>query len=199
MYIYNSTKLNKNIIQHSLCTVSLSSYGKAYIRPISRVMSSPRIDFISGSAEHSPDKSERDLSLRYACPVIDSDRETSGVLRRERREPMRDARSGDSSFAEDGLYVPENPFTDRIVKPYRLDDARPLDYATTRPRLRGRLVEIAIRDVRVRDASQEQAAAPTLEIAAVTVLFKRRPVCKTRAPFNRELYRSVNFANRERG
>lgn len=141
-------------------------------------MSSPRIDFISGSRRRSQDKSEQDLSLCYAYPIVDHDRETSSVLTNEKRV-SRVPSTRDTS-AEDGLYVPENPFTDKIIKPYQLDDVRKLDYES-RERFRGRLVEIVIRDVHIHEASA------SLEITSVSILFRRKLVCKTSHPFNRKL------------
>lgn len=149
-------------------------------------MSSLDIDFITGTndgttAGRSSDRPERDLGLRYACPVIDDDREAASAVLRNEKRSARDTRGGDA-LADDGLYVSENPFTDKLVKPYRLDDVRPLDYVGARPRLRGRLVDIAIREVRL-------LRAPPIEIASVSIRHKGRQVCKTHAPFNRKLHR----------
>ncbi|XP_032678615.1 uncharacterized protein LOC116847592 [Odontomachus brunneus] len=142
-------------------------------------MSSPRIDFISGSRRRSQDKPlEQDLSLCYAYPIIDHDRETNSVLTNEKRV-SRISSNRDTS-AEDGLYVPENPFTDKIIKPYQLDDVRKLDYES-RERFRGKIVEIAIRDVHIHEASA------SFEITSVSILFRQKLICKTSHPFNRKL------------
>lgn len=152
-------------------------------------MSSPRIDFVTGSARHSRDKTEEDFSLCYAYPVIEDDRDTSEVLTKSKRASrVSDGRNKRDSLAEDGLYASESPFTDRLVKPYRLDDVKPLDYES-QPRFRGRLVELAVRDVRVHAEETAQAAGTAPEIVSVSVLFEGRPVCTVNGPFNRKLYK----------
>lgn len=148
-------------------------------------MSSPHVDFVTGPARGSQDKTEEDFGLCYAYPVIDDDRETSGVLTRSKRASR--VSNGRNSSAEDGLYVSESPFTDKIVKPYRLGDVKPLEYES-RPRLRGKLVEIAVRDVRVHAPREDQPGA-TPEIVSVSVLFKGRSICTANSPFNRKLYK----------
>ncbi|XP_012530274.2 coiled-coil and C2 domain-containing protein 2A [Monomorium pharaonis] len=159
-------------------------------------MSSSHVDFVTGFAGGSQDhQTEGDFSLCYAYPVIDDDRETGGVLARvERASRASDRRSASSSSAaEDGLYVSPSPFTDKLVKPYRLDDVRPLEYESSRPRFRGRLVEVAVRDVRVHAPRDEQRLTGTAddvpEIVSVGLLFGGRPVCTANGPFNRKLYR----------
>ncbi|EFN80180.1 coiled-coil and C2 domain-containing protein 2A [Harpegnathos saltator] len=142
-------------------------------------MSSPQLDFISGLGQQS-DASEQDLSLCYAYPEVDDDRETSSVLSCDKEASRAPSRKDTS--ADDGLYVPENPFTDKIIKPYRLNNVRMLDYES-REEFRGRLVEIAIRDVRIHEANTP------LQIASVSILFKRKPICRTKQPFNRKLYK----------
>ncbi|XP_077256056.1 coiled-coil and C2 domain-containing protein 2A [Temnothorax americanus] len=150
-------------------------------------MSSSHVDFVTGPARRSQDhQTEEDFSLCYAYPVIDDDRDTSGVLARSRRVSRESAGRGPS--AEDGLYVSESPFTDKLVKPYRLDDVKPLDYES-RPRFRGKLVEIAVRDVRVHAPPREEGQGPTPEIVSVSVLFKGRSICTANGPFNRKLYK----------
>lgn len=152
-------------------------------------MSSSDIDFISGSTQRSEDKTEQDLSLCYAYPVINNDLETSSVLVKNKRV-SRVSNNKDSS-AEDGLYVSENPLTDRLVKPYPLDSVKPLDYES-RSQFHGKLVEIAIRDVRIHAPRADQSddrAAPTIEITAVSILFERKTICRANGPFNRKLYR----------
>lgn len=145
-------------------------------------MSSPEFDFISGSKRRlSRDESERDLGLCYAYPVVDDDRGRASCVLANDKRVSRVPGSGDAA-AEDGLYVPENPFTNKIIKPYRLEVARALDYES-RERFRGKLVEIAVRDVRI-----HEAGAP-LEITSVSILFKRKLICRTRQPFNRKLHR----------
>ncbi|XP_011871439.1 PREDICTED: coiled-coil and C2 domain-containing protein 2A-like [Vollenhovia emeryi] len=150
-------------------------------------MSSPRVDFVAGPARRSQDQTEVDFGLCYAHPVIDDDRDTSEVLTRSKRAARGAPDGRDSSSAEDGLYVPESPFTDKLVKPYRLDDVRPPEYES-RPRFRGKLVEIAVRDVRVHAPPGEDRQPGTApEIVSVSVLFKGRPVCAANGPFNRKL------------
>lgn len=148
-------------------------------------MSSPRIDFVSGSTQRPKDRSEQDLSLRYAYPLVDN-RETSGVLTRDKRTSRRIS-SNEDTPAEDGLYISENPFTDKVIKPYRLDDVKSLDYES-RTQFRGRLVEIAVRDVRVREGPRDQPGA-TLEIASVSISFRGKLICRANRPFNRKLYK----------
>ncbi|XP_014478878.1 PREDICTED: uncharacterized protein LOC106746622 [Dinoponera quadriceps] len=142
-------------------------------------MSSPRMDFISGARQR--ETPEQDLSLCYAYPiVIDDEQGTSSVLTDDKRV-SRVPSSRDTS-AEDGLYVPENPFTEKMTKPHRLDDVRAtLDYESRGQFRGGRLVEIAIRDVRIHEAS--------LEITSVSILFRRKLICRTSHPFNRKLYK----------
>lgn len=148
-------------------------------------MSSPHIDFVTGIARGSQDKTEKDFSLCYAYPVIENDRETNGVLTRVKRASR--VSGGRNSSAEDGLYVSESPFTDKIVKPYRLHDVKPLDYES-RPQFRGKLIEIAVRDVSVHAPREDQPGA-TPEIVSVSVLFKGKAICRSNGPFNRKLYK----------
>ncbi|XP_011166937.2 coiled-coil and C2 domain-containing protein 2A [Solenopsis invicta] len=151
-------------------------------------MSSSHIDFVTGFARGSQDKAEEDFSLCYAYPVIDDDQKTSEVLTRSKRASR--VSNGRDSSAEDGLYVSESPFTDRIVKPYRLGDVKPLDYES-RPRFRGKLVEIAVREVRVSPPREENQHAGTTipEIVSVSLLFKGKTICTSNGPFNRKLYK----------
>ncbi|XP_012232213.2 coiled-coil and C2 domain-containing protein 2A [Linepithema humile] len=160
-------------------------------------MSSSDIDFISGSTQRSEDKTEQDLTLCYAYPVINNDLETSSVLVKSKRV-SRVSNNKDSS-AEDGLYVSENPLTDKLVKPYPLDSVKPLDYES-RSQFRGKLVEIAIRDVRIHAPQADQSndrSEPTIEITAVSILFERKTICRVNGPFNRKLYRLL-IRNTER-
>lgn len=143
-------------------------------------MSSPQIDFISGSRRRSQDKSEQDLSLCYAYPVVDHNPGTSSMLTNEKRVSR--VPSNKDTLAEDGLYILENPFTDKIIKPYQLNNVRTLDYES-RERFRGKLVNIAIRDVRIHEANA------SLEITSVSILFRQKLICKTSRPFNRKLYK----------
>lgn len=143
-------------------------------------MSSPQFNFVSGSRQQSQNKFEQNLSLCYAFPVIDNDRSTSSVLTNDKR--LSRVPCNTDTSVEDGLYVPENPFTDKLIKPYRLDDVRTLDYEL-QERFCGKLVEIAIRDVRIHEAGA------SLEITSVCILFKRKLICKTSQPFNRKLYK----------
>ncbi|KAL0105948.1 hypothetical protein PUN28_015988 [Cardiocondyla obscurior] len=146
-------------------------------------MFSPGIDFVTGFARDSREKTEEDFGLCYAYPVIDDERETSAVLTR-RKSDVRRSRDEDSP-AEDGLYVSASPFTSRLIKPYRLDDIRPLNYES-RPRFRGKLVELAVRHVRVHSPECGQTSA-TPEMTSVSVLFKGKPICRVNSPFNRKL------------
>jgi len=148
-------------------------------------MSSPHIDFISGSTQHSRDKTELDLSLCYAYPVIDNDKETNNVITRSKGTTRE--RNDKNLLAEDGLYISENPLTDKLIKPYQLDDVKPLDYESE-PRYRGKLVEIAIRDVRICAPREDQSEA-AIEIVSISILFKGKSICKMNGPFNRELYK----------
>ncbi|GAB1865197.1 Coiled-coil and C2 domain-containing protein 2A [Camponotus japonicus] len=152
-------------------------------------MSASHIDFISGSTQRSQDKTDQDLGLCYAYPVIDDDCETSNVLVKS-RGTLRVSDDGNLSATEDGLYVSENPLTSKIIKPYQLDNVKRLDYES-RPRFRGKLVEIAIREIRVHSPREHQSNDPTekLEIISVSILFKGRPVCRVNSPFNRQLYK----------
>lgn len=148
-------------------------------------MSSPHVDFVTGFAQCSQDRTEEDLSLCYAYPVIEDDRKTSEVLTSGKGA----SRSNDrKSSAEDGLYISDSPFTDKIVKPYRLDDVKPLDYES-RPRFHGKLVELAVRDVRVHAPREENQPGMTPEIVSVSVLFKGKSICTANGPFNRKLYK----------
>lgn len=154
-------------------------------------MSVSHIEFISGSTQRSrdkTDKTERDFSLCYAYPVIDDDRKTSDVLAKN-KGTLRVSNDRNSSATEDGLYVSENPLTNKLIKPYQLD-VKQLDYES-RPRFRGKLVEIAIREIRIhspRESDQSNNAA-TIEIVSVSILFKGKPICKANSPFNRKLYK----------
>ncbi|KYN09914.1 Coiled-coil and C2 domain-containing protein 2A [Trachymyrmex cornetzi] len=149
-------------------------------------MSSSDIDFITGSARGSQDKTEEDFSLCYAYPVIDNNQKTSEVLMKSKR-PVRVSDSKNTSV-EDGLYISENPFTDKIVKPYRLDDVKSLDYES-QPRFRGKLVEIAVRDVRIHAPCEEDRPGTIPEIVSVSLLFKRKLIFTANGPFNRKLYK----------
>ncbi|EZA49699.1 Coiled-coil and C2 domain-containing protein 2A [Ooceraea biroi] len=148
-------------------------------------MSSSHIDFVTGSTQQSQDNAELDLSLCYAYPVINNDEETGSVLTKS-KETSR-TRNDKNSWAEDGLYISENPFTNRIIKPYQLDNVKPLDYESG-AQFRGKLMEIAIREVRLH-APRENQSESTIEVASVSVLFKRKVICKMNSPFNRELYK----------
>lgn len=149
-------------------------------------MSSSHVDFVTGPARCSQDKTEEDFSLCYAYPVIDDDRETGGVLTKSKRVSR--VPDGRNSSTEDGLYASESPFTSKIVKPYRLDDVKPLDYEL-QPRFRGKLVEIAVRDVRVQAPGEESQPGATPEIASVSLLFQGRSIFTINGPFNRKLYK----------
>lgn len=149
-------------------------------------MSSSPVDFVTGPARCSQDKTEEDFSLCYAYPVIDDDRETGGVLTKSKKASR--VSDGRNSSAEDGLYVSESPFTSKIAKPYHLDDVKPLDYES-QPRFRGKLVEIAVRDVRVHAPAEESQLGATPEIVSVSLLFKGRSIFTANAPFNRQLYK----------
>ncbi|XP_011702343.1 PREDICTED: coiled-coil and C2 domain-containing protein 2A-like [Wasmannia auropunctata] len=162
-------------------------------------MSSSHVDFVTGFAQSSQDKTEEDFSLCYAYPVIDDDRDTSEVLTRSKRATR--ASDDKRSSVEDGLYVSENPFTNKLVKPYRLDDVKPLDYESL-PRFRGKLVEIAVRDVRVHAPREENPSAGTTttttpEIVSVSLLFRGKSIFTASSPFNRKLYK-VLMRNSER-
>ncbi|XP_070160839.1 coiled-coil and C2 domain-containing protein 2A [Polyergus mexicanus] len=151
-------------------------------------MSVSHIDFISGTTQCSEDKTERELNLCYAYPVIDDDRKTSDVLAKN-RNTLRVSNNGNSSLKEDGLYVSENPFTRKIIKPYQLNDVKRLDYES-RPRFRGKLVEIAIREIRIHTPREHQSDdTTTIEIISVSILFRGRSICKANSPFNRKLYK----------
>ncbi|XP_029169950.1 coiled-coil and C2 domain-containing protein 2A-like [Nylanderia fulva] len=150
-------------------------------------MSVSHVDFISGSTQR--DKTEQDFSLCYAYPVIDDDRKTSEVLAKN-KGTLRVSYDRNSSATEDGLYVSENPLTNKLIKPYQLDDVKQLDYES-RPRFCGKLVEIAIREIRIDSPreSDRSSNAATIEIVSVSILFKGRPICKANGPFNRKLYK----------
>lgn len=151
-------------------------------------MSASHIDFISGSTQRSQEKTNQDFDLCYAYPVIDDDCETSHVLVKS-RGTLRVSDDGNSSATEDGLYVSENPFTSKIIKPYKLDVKR-LDYKS-RPQFRGKLVEIAIREIRLHSPREHQPNDRTekIEITSVSILFKGRRVCRVNNPFNKQLYK----------
>ncbi|KYQ59504.1 Coiled-coil and C2 domain-containing protein 2A [Trachymyrmex zeteki] len=149
-------------------------------------MSSSDIDFITGSARGSQDKTEEDFSLCYAYPVIDDNRKTNEVLTKSKKTVR--VSDNKNTSVEDGLYVSENPFTDKIVKPYRLDDVKSLDYES-QPRFRGKLVEIAVRDVRVQAPREEDRPGTIPEIVSVSLLFKRKLIFTANGPFNRKLYK----------
>lgn len=146
-------------------------------------MSSRDIDFITGFT-HSQDKSEQDLSLCYAYPVIDNDRETKNVLTLSER--ISRVSDNKNTPAEDGLYVSENPLTDKIIKPYQLDDVKTLNYES-QSQFRGKLLEIAVRDVCINNPQSQ--SEPTITITSVSILFKKKLICKTNKPFNRKLYK----------
>ncbi|XP_072744203.1 coiled-coil and C2 domain-containing protein 2A [Anoplolepis gracilipes] len=153
-------------------------------------MSVSHIDFISGSTQHSQDKTEQDLGLCYAYPVIDDDRKTSDVLAKN-QATLRVSNDRNSSATEDGLYVSENPFTRKIIKPYQLDNVKQLDYES-RPRFRGKLVEIAIREIRIhppREPHQSNDNTTMIEIISVSILFRGRSICRANSPFNRKLFK----------
>ncbi|KMQ93813.1 coiled-coil and c2 domain-containing protein 2a [Lasius niger] len=153
-------------------------------------MCASHIDFVSGSTQRSQDKTEQDFGLCYAYPVIDDDRKTSDVLAKN-RGTLRVSDDRNSSATEnDGLYVSENPLTNKLIKPYRLDDVKRLDYES-RPRFRGKLVEIAIREIRVHAPREDHQSsdATTIEIISVSILFKGKPICRANGPFNRKLYK----------
>ncbi|KAL6257178.1 hypothetical protein P5V15_012108 [Pogonomyrmex californicus] len=152
--------------------------------------SSSHIDFVTGFAQCSQEnKTEQDLGLCYAYPVIDDVRDTSGVLTRSKGTSR--VSHGRNSSVEDGLYVSENPFTSKLVKPYKFDDVRPLYYEPrSRQQSHGKLVEIAVRDARVHPPLGENPSGSARpEIVSVSVLFKGKPVCRTNSPFNRKLYK----------
>ncbi|KYN36680.1 Coiled-coil and C2 domain-containing protein 2A [Trachymyrmex septentrionalis] len=149
-------------------------------------MSSSDIDFITGSARGSQDKTEEDFSLCYAYPVIDDNQKTSEVLTTSKRTVR--VSDNKNTSVEDGLYVSENPFTDKIVKPYRLDNVKSLDYES-QPRFRGKLVEIAVRDVRIHAPREEDRSGTIPEIVSVSLLFKRKLIFTANGPYNRKLYK----------
>ncbi|XP_018044009.1 PREDICTED: uncharacterized protein LOC108684283 [Atta colombica] len=149
-------------------------------------MSSSDIDFITGFARDSQDKTEEDFSLCYAYPVIDDNQKASEVLTKSKRT-VRVSDSKNTSV-EDGLYVSENPFTDKLVKPYRLDNAKSLDYES-QPRFHGKLVEIAMRDICIHAPREEDRAGTIPEIVSISLLFKRKLVFTANGPFNRKLYK----------
>lgn len=150
------------------------------------------MNFVSGSSQSSQNKPVLDFSLCHAYPIIDDDRDASAVLAKDKRHSP--VSKNKTLLAEDGLYESENPFTDKLIKPYyRLDSVKsPLRYES-RSQFRGKLVEIAVREVRIHDEgegeSRERESRSTIEIASVSILFKTKLICKTNSPFNRKLHK----------
>lgn len=147
-------------------------------------------NFISGSESSAVSSSkERDrFDLCYAYPVIDlPDRQelaivSTGLMRNPRK--LCDA----NELIEDGLYAGSaEPLTKTIVKPYQLNRS---EASNVKVKPSSRRLEIAIRDVRIQRSSVDSGNRDsTFEVTSVALLHRKKIICKSSNPFNRQLYK----------
>ncbi|XP_014599471.1 PREDICTED: uncharacterized protein LOC106784446 [Polistes canadensis] len=142
--------------------------------------------------EYLHDSDKHDLSLNYAYPVVNNDQQMNSVIIRNGKSPRE--KIDKISLIEDGLYTSSNPFTRNVTKPYLLNNISMLDHETT-PKLSGKLIEIAIRSVNI--YSKNDQSEPSIEITSVSLLFRKKVICKTNKPFNRKLHKLL-LRNSER-
>ncbi|XP_015588289.1 uncharacterized protein LOC107264494 isoform X2 [Cephus cinctus] len=139
-------------------------------------------DFISGSTTNAYHPKSKDLDLCYAYPKLEKLDKLNDVLSRD----IRDYRSfrKKTLFEEDGIYIgAQGPLTKTVVKPYQLE-RRVVTRFT--PRQNGKLMEIAIREVKFITIGNSSSM---IQVTAVAILFHSKIICKSTSPFNRQLYK----------
>ncbi|XP_043664563.1 coiled-coil and C2 domain-containing protein 2A-like [Vespula pensylvanica] len=132
----------------------------------------------------SHDSDKQDLSLCYAYPVVNNDQQTNSVIVKNGKSPRQ--KVDKTSLTEDGLYTSDSPFTRNVTKPYLLNNTSMLDHEIV-PKFSGKLVEIAIRSVNIH--SKNNQSDSNVEITSVSLLFRKKVICKTNKPFNRKLHK----------
>ncbi|KAG7196590.1 hypothetical protein KM043_013081 [Ampulex compressa] len=147
-------------------------------------MTDQDIDFVLGSASHIRDKTQQDLTLCRAYPIITNEPFNSNVLTKNGKNPRE--LNKNELFGEDGLYTSDSPLTYHAPKPYKLHNAQILNY-DTEERFSGKLLEIAVRRVKI--YSVENQTDSEIQITSVSILFRKKVICKANVPFNRKLYK----------
>lgn len=132
----------------------------------------------------SRDSDKEDLSLCYAYPVINNDQQINSVIVKNGKSPRQ--KVDKTSLIEDGLYTSDSPFTRNVTKPYLLNNTSMLNHEIV-PKFSGKLVEIAIRCVNI--GSKNNQSDSNVEIISVSLLFRKKVICKTNKPFNRKLHK----------
>ncbi|KAL7289816.1 hypothetical protein TKK_0016215 [Trichogramma kaykai] len=141
--------------------------------------------FISGFTSTSKEERKSpNLSLCYKKAHFQRKLEDSSVI------VLRKNQTKDNSkldvYKEDGLYSSmKSPLTNIVAKPYPLEHQ--ISFCRTNNQIRGRILEIAIREVKVLPNVGSSRNPPA--ITSVTFLFKNKIICKTNAPFNRKLHK----------
>ncbi|XP_023248031.1 uncharacterized protein LOC106641577 [Copidosoma floridanum] len=149
-------------------------------------------DFVSGLQERSSSRDKKpSLSLCYRSAFFQRRIDDSGVITHSPSR-VRSAAVEKQSFREDGFYsISDNPLTSRVVKPYPLESQisfRSEDEGVGVGKAYGKLLEIAVRDVVVRD-EEGTATGTALQVASVALLFRGKVICRTSQPFNRKLHK----------
>ncbi|XP_076227441.1 coiled-coil and C2 domain-containing protein 2A [Nomia melanderi] len=144
-------------------------------------MSSQDIDFIRGYVQHEENKTEQDLTLCYAYPVINK-LEENNVLVKNTGSPRKLNKI--SVIGEDGLYVSDSPFVYSDID-LELDRMQTLE-CQTKQKFSGKLVEIVVREVNINTLENQ---SNIIEITSVYLLFKNKVICKANKPFNRKVHK----------
>nr|XP_012140706.1 PREDICTED: coiled-coil and C2 domain-containing protein 2A-like isoform X2 [Megachile rotundata] len=143
-------------------------------------MSTQDIDFIKGYALNTENQPEQNLSLCSVHPIISQDHKTN-VLTTDNRNPRKLSQKTD--LAEDGLYASDSPFIYSDIRFPQFSDMKIVEYES-KNKYYGKLVEIVIREVNINTLTDE-----TVEITSVSLLFKKKIICKANSPFNRKLHK----------
>ncbi|KAK2581781.1 hypothetical protein KPH14_002259 [Odynerus spinipes] len=126
----------------------------------------------------SQDHDKQDLGLCYAYPVTNNSQQMNCVIVKSNKSQRQKVNK--TALIEDGLYASDNPLTGNVTKPYLLNNISMLDHETV-PKFSGKLVEIAIRSVNISDQN--------IQIISVSLLFRKKVICKANKPFNRKLHK----------
>lgn len=143
-------------------------------------MSDENIDFVKGYVQHSEDKKEQDLSLCYAYPIL-NDVSQNNVITSYNENPRNVNK--EFSLVEDGLYASNSPFVYNEFQFSQFNTSKVLEYESKR-KLCGKLLEIVIREVNINTDRSE-----SIEITSVSLLFKKKVICKANSPFSRKLHK----------